>query len=145
MHPVVATTMQSKPSRAEDDRLTSRQNAYANTAHMLFCLQEEHDAAFTSTPALRDGKHWQTTRTRKGRNQDAAAVTGTAALTAKNGAYDTPKARNPARLWKNACISTGRDVQKAGFASCRRFCPTSVQHRYRAFPAYWNKRKPLTL
>jgi hypothetical protein len=51
----------------------------------------------------------------------------------------------PDRLWKTGCISTGLDVQKTRFSGFRFFCPTSVQHRYNAFPGCPCARKPLTL
>ena len=50
-----------------------------------------------------------------------------------------------ARLWKNACISTGTSVQKGLFCQPSVFCPTLVPHRYNAFPACLRYGKPLTL
>jgi len=50
-----------------------------------------------------------------------------------------------APLWKTSCISTAANVQNNRFFVDRRFCPTSVQHRYNACPADPEARKPLTL
>jgi hypothetical protein len=51
----------------------------------------------------------------------------------------------PERLWKNACISTAANVQKTVFCWLNRFCPSSVQLRYNAFPAHPAARKLLML
>jgi hypothetical protein len=74
---------------------------------LFFCLQEE--LRFTCSPGILLTGRWQ--------------------IWQANGV-------NQRLLWKNACISTGRDVQNSAFFAGFAFCPTSVQLGYNAFPAH---------
>ncbi|WP_157201741.1 hypothetical protein [Massilia sp. Root335] len=115
--------LQKKTSRRHsiDANAGDSMNANADTARLLSCLQKERDAPVASGTWIASLLASEKLRTHFPHAKTASKASRSAA--------------KPARLWKTACISTGLDVQKSRFADFRIFCPTSVQHRYNAFPA----------
>jgi hypothetical protein len=76
---------------------------------------------------------------------DSSSVITDSALDCKQTSSASQMPAKPDRLWKNACISTAANVQKALFCWPKRFCPRSIQLPYNVFPAHPAARKPLTL